>query len=355
MILNELLTAITHIGTQLMGRWFPLPKLSEALISEPLSSRTVDKYSEGGFAGLDQLSWMEVLEMDTYSFRPALQWLESALRARKISLQLLAEAAVKHFQGTFEGAGSTISIHSSAYPPLLRQIARPPLCLSIVGNPAILRNDAIAVIGSRKSSYESLRASIELGMVFAESSPWGIVSGGAIGCDIAVHEGMLASRMETISAAIVFAGGLHNRFPLCNTRAFREVIDRGGVLISERLWFQDVLPRDFPSRNRIVSGICGATVVMAAAPRSGSLITAHEALEQGRDVYVFDTGDDDVRLAGSRQLICDGALPFSSPHELIEYLSQCYDEEVYEFQEPPTKPCHLGDNFGNINAEYYLH
>ncbi len=355
MILNELLTAITHVGTQLTGRWFPIPKMTEAMFCEPLSNAIIDQYSEGGLAQIDQGSWMELLEMDLSSFKPGLLWLDAALRGRKIGLSILAEAAVKHFQGALEGSGSTISIHSSFYPPLLRQISRPPLCLSIVGNKDLLPNDAVAVIGSRKGSYESLRASIELGMVFAESSPWSIVSGGAMGCDIAVHEGMLSSGKDTISAAIVFAGGLHNRFPKCNARAFSEVLDRGGVLISERLWFQDVLPRDFASRNRIVSGICGATAVMAAAPRSGSLITAHEALEQGRDVYVFDTGDDDARLEGSRQLITDGALPFSSPHELLEYLCQCYDSDKEYYGDDSPNACQLGGQFGTIDIEHHLH
>ena len=351
---DELLTAITHVGTQLIGRWFPLPKITEASRREPLSQRILDLHSKGGLAQLDQESWIELLELDMSSFRPCLLWLEGALRARKIGISILAEAATRHFQSTAAGFGATISIHSHIYPPLLRQISRPPLCLSILGNPKILGNDSIAVIGSRKGSYESLRASIELGMVFAETSPWSIVSGGAIGCDIAVHEGMLASRMDSISAAIVFAGGLHNQFPKCNARAFHEVVERGGVLISERLWFQDVLPRDFASRNRIVSGMCGATAVMAAAPRSGSLITAHEALEQGRDVYVFDTGDDDVRLEGSRQLITDGALPFSSPHELLEYLCECYDSDNEYYGGFLDNPCQVTDNFGTIDGEYQI-
>jgi DNA protecting protein DprA len=350
----ELLTAITHVATQLTGRWFPLPKITEASLREPLNQRIIDQYSEGGLPELDQTSWVDLLEFDTSCFIPSLHWLEGALRARKIGISILAETATRHFQSTAAGLGTTVSIHSPIYPPLLRQISRPPLCLSILGNPKILASESVAVIGSRKGSYESLRASIELGMVFAETSPWSIVSGGAIGCDIAVHEGMLASRMDSISAAIVFAGGLHNRFPQCNARAFHAVVERGGVLVSERLWFQDVLPRDFASRNRIVSGMCGATAVMAAAPRSGSLITAHEALEQGRDVYVFDTGDDDARLEGSRQLISDGALPFSSPHELLEYLCECYDSDNEYYGGFLDNPCQVTDNFGIIDSEYQI-
>jgi DNA processing protein len=354
MLLNELFTAITHVGTQLMGKWFAVPTISAALPPEEVSQRVSDQYLDGGLAFLDQQSWMELLEMDASSYAPALAWLESALRAKKLSLSILSEAAVRHFQSTADGGGVTVSIHSSNYPPLLRQIARPPLCLCVLGNLDILAGDAVAVIGSRKASYEALRATVELGMVFAESA-WSVVSGGAIGCDIAVHEGMLASGGNNASAAIVFAGGLHSRFPRCNDRAFHAVLDRGGVLISERLWYQDVLPRDFPSRNRIVSGICSATAVMAAAPRSGSLITAQEALEQGRDVYVFDTGDDDVRMEGSRQLICDGALPFSSPHELLEYLSQCYDLAEERYEGDSSNPCKFGSYFGTMIPEHQLH
>jgi DNA protecting protein DprA len=323
MILNELLTAMTHVASQLTGIWFPAPIAGgEAGRMDPVSA-AVEQYRDGGLCRVGQQSWIELLEVELSGFKPRLPWLEKLLRARRISLAVLADSAVRHFNGVTSASGTMISIHSPFYPPLLRQVARPPLYLTALGNVGLLRGSCVAVIGSRKASYEALRASVDVGMSLSKS-PWTVVSGGAIGCDIAVHEGMLASGQDDVSAIIVFAGGLHARFPRCNDRAFSEVLARGGLLVSERLWFQDVLPRDFPARNRIVSGMCAVTSVMSAASRSGSLITAHEALEQGRDVYVFDIPGDDARMDGSRQLISDGACPFFTPEEFMDYLSQGY-------------------------------
>ena len=353
MILNELFTAITHVATQLTGRWFPPPHPDCALDGD-WRQVALDQFAENGLAGVDYRAWVEILEIDASSFSPALKWMDAVLRSRKLNFDVLAEAAVRHFKSAGEAGGAIIPIHSEFYPPLLRQIARPPLCLSILGDPDILLGAGVAVIGSRKASYEALKASVDVGMLLA-GSPWTVVSGGAIGCDIAAHEGMLASSSGDIAAVIVFAGGLHARFPRCNERVFRELRERGGVFISERLWFQDVLARDFPSRNRIVSGMSEAVAVMAAAPRSGSLITAQEALEQGRDVYVFDAGGDDARMEGSRQLINDGAFPFISPNEFLEYLAQGYAFETGVCASQTLITCQSASYVGTFDTEQKLH
>lgn len=325
MILDELFTSITHVATQLTGRWYPIPRIAGSTLSQH-DFHAVDDYLKGGISAVTEHSWYELLENDASNFESTLPWLEALLRTRNISLKKLAEAAARNFAMAKAANAVTVSIHSPIYPPLLRWISRPPLLLTALGNSEILNSKCIGIIGSRKATYEALRMSVETGTALAHAD-WTIVSGGAIGCDIAVHEGMLASRPEDVRAVVVLACGLHERFPKCNERAFAEIVRCGGVCLSERLWFQGALPRDFPARNRIVSGMSHAVVVMAAASRSGSLITAQEALEQGRDVYVYEveSNSEDVRFEGSRQLIDDGAFAFHNTEHLLGFLSDGYD------------------------------
>lgn len=323
MTIIRLYTAITHVAGQLLGQWIPPPHQVNFSDFHNTELTAHQKCCDYGFSGLNSADWLELLEQDVSSFSPRLTWLVKLLKLRKLTLNQIAEATERHFMGLTRGGGLYVSIHDSSYPPILRQIARPPLGLSLLGNEVVMTAPAIAVIGSRRASYEALKMSVEVGLGCAAFG-LGIVSGGAIGCDIAVHEGMLVTESDEISAIIVQAGGLSSLFPKTNATVFSRVLAKGGAIISERLWFQSVRPHDFPSRNRIVSGMCEATIVMAAASRSGSLITAREALEQGRDVYVFGGGYDDIRFEGSNRLIEDGATVFFSATELLDILSINY-------------------------------
>jgi DNA processing protein len=288
-----------------------------------LNSRAELLFRESGFRGLDVAAWSEVILNEASCLKSVLPWLCPLLKRSDVSIEKISEAAFGHFSGVDKARARYVGFHDFDYPPLLRSIARPPLGISILGEVELLSVPSIAVIGSRRTSYEALRASVDVGIV-CQRRGLAVVSGGALGCDIAVHEGMLVGNDDAVRAIIVQAGGLASMFPRANNRVFSEILSRGGSIISERLWFQDVRPHDFPSRNRIVSGLCGATVVMAAACRSGSLITATEALEQGRDVYVFCHEPSDVRFEGSVRLIEDGASPFFSAEELINNLSFDY-------------------------------
>jgi DNA processing protein len=145
-----------------------------------------------------------------------------------------------------------------------------------------------------------------------------VVSGGAFGCDIAAHLGVLRGRFNPAPAICVFAGGLARLYPRANDRVFRQLLATGGVLVSERLWYASCRPRDFTARNRIIAGLSGLTVVMQAAQRSGALVTARLALDRGADVAVLHHPQDDVRARGSQQLLADGAVGFYTVHELLQ-------------------------------------
>ena len=149
-------------------------------------------------------------------------WLEGLIRQGKISIDVLSEAAARHCDAVQAAGGHVVAISSDLYPPLLRHIARPPHCLSLLGNPNLLIHRGIAVIGSRRATAGSLRLSMEVGRAIVDRG-WVVVSGGAIGCDIAAHEGALQASHSPIGAIIVFAGGLASRFPRCNERVFRSV------------------------------------------------------------------------------------------------------------------------------------
>jgi DNA processing protein len=307
-------------------------------------------FDSSGYAGLDSRAWLELLEHDVSSFSPWLPWLPKLMQQRKISIRNIADAAELHFSAIMKNSASYISINDWNYPKLLKYIARPPLGLTLLGNQEAICQPSIAVIGSRRASYEALKTTVDVGLECARAEI-GIVSGGAVGCDIAAHEGMLVSEIANIHAIVVQAGGLVGLFPKSNLGTFSEILIRGGAIISERLWFQAVRPHDFPSRNRIVSGMCEATVVMAAAQKSGSLITASEALEQGRDVYVLSSGYDDVRFEGSTQLIRDGATPFLSATELMAVLSLNYGGLSLDSPSRRAGYCQEVLNVGTFNGE----
>jgi DNA processing protein len=204
------------------------------------------------------------------------------------------------------------------YPPLLRNISDPPLGLSIRGELSLLYRPAISVVGSRKASAFAMRESFTLGRALGEHDI-AVVSGGALGCDIAAHHGVLASGRDPAPAICVFAGGLARLYPVANDPIFRRLMARRAVLVSERLWASPCRPLDFTARNRIISGMSSLTLVMQAAQRSGALVTARRALDQGSEVAVLRHPEGDIRARGSEALLAEGAWGFSCASELIEH------------------------------------
>ena len=344
----ELTTAITHVISQLLGTWLPPPKkIHESDFRTLHMSRPI---SDIEHTFLDETAWREILEADISSFSPAMPWLAKILSSRRLTLCDMAKAAARHFRELREAGGCHISIHSLNYPPWLRHIARPPLCLTILGNTQVLDGWNLAVVGSRRTSAQALRMSVEVGVECAKAGIT-VISGGAIGCDIAAHEGVLLASDHGVAAVVVQAAGLKNLFPRVNNRIFSEILARGGAVISERLWFQEARPFDFPARNRIVSGMSNATVVMAAASKSGSVITANETLLQGRDVHVFSGDLDDVRFEGSRGLINEGATPFFLARDLVHNLSFGYENLIDLRRECLPSYCQKVAEVDNLKTE----
>jgi DNA processing protein len=298
----------SHIVSQWLYRWLPLPhhvpqdEVQARFAPEKLSFREIHDY-------LLQRSDPRL---------PGLPWLD-AVEKHQLSWLVLATLLYENLQELYGKGGVYLDYYHSAYPALLRTIADPPNALSVMGSLQLLRYPAIAMVGSRKASSWALQQGEQLAQVLARQG-YVIVSGGALGCDMAAHQGALASGLRPAPTIIVFAGGLAQLYPKCHRDLFEQLQAEGALLMSERLWQYPARPVDFPARNRIISGLARQTLVLQAADRSGARLTAGYALDQGREVMVLTHPLHDVRATGSRQLIEDGAQPFSTIAECLDLL-----------------------------------
>lgn len=196
------------------------------------------------------------------------------------------------------------------YPPLLRHVEDAPPLISVLGHPALLGKAAIAVVGARNASAAGRRLARDIA---AELGRGGllVVSGMARGIDAAAHQGALAT-----GTAAVLGGGIDVPYPRENEALYADLKERG-VLVSEVEPGTAPLARHFPRRNRIISGIARGVVVVEANLRSGSLITARIALDQGREVFAMPGSPLDPRARGTNGLIREGATLTESAEDVL--------------------------------------
>ncbi|MDD6175810.1 MAG: DNA-processing protein DprA [Firmicutes bacterium] len=214
-----------------------------------------------------------------------------------------------------ESLGQTVlSLEDPAYPERLRQIADPPAVLYLAGHlPDIDRRICIAVVGTRDATPTGIRIAMEFCSRMAKQGVV-IVSGGALGMDTAAHKGALMVGGCTVA---VLGCGLNTRY-LAENRSMRQQIQIGGALVSEYPPDSPALGYHFPQRNRIISGLSLGTLVVEAGEKSGSLITARQALEQGRDVFAVPGSLMSYRSGGSNRLLRDGAKPVLEVSDILE-------------------------------------
>jgi DNA processing protein len=211
------------------------------------------------------------------------------------------------------------------YPPLLRQVDLPPPFLVVKGDAALVSRPCLAIVGARNASALGCKFARNLASELGHTG-FVIVSGLARGIDTAAHQGAVAS--GTIA---VLAGGIDIVYPPENDR-LQAKIGETGLLVSEML--PGTVPRGvhFPRRNRIISGASLGVIVVEAALRSGSLITARIAGEQGRDVFAVPGSPLDPRAQGTNRLIRDGATLVSSTEDILQALGalpQTFDAPAY--------------------------
>ena len=209
-----------------------------------------------------------------------------------------------------------ISYFDAAYPALLRQIPDPPLCLYAIGNIALLHQPQIAIVGSRKATQSGLKIAFEFARLLSELGLV-ITSGLAHGIDGAAHKGSLAKSGQTIA---VLGCGVDLIYPRLHERLALNIMQQG-LLVSEYPLGSRIYAKNFPQRNRIITGLSLGTLIVEAALRSGSLISARLAMEYGREVFAVPGSIYSPLSAGCHQLIKDGAKLVHSIEDIVEEIA----------------------------------
>lgn len=208
-----------------------------------------------------------------------------------------------------------ISWDDPLYPEQLKFISSAPLCLFVIGNPALLISPQIAMVGSRQfTDYGA-----QWGRYFAgelANNGLTITSGLALGIDAISHRGALDVKGKTIA---VLASGLNYITPKTNSYLAQAILDNDGAIISEFLPTIKARAEYYPRRNRIISGLSLGTFVVEATCNSGSLITARYALEQNRDVFALPGIIDHSNSNGTHWLIKQGAYLVTEPNDILEH------------------------------------
>ena len=209
-------------------------------------------------------------------------------------------------------------------PELLKEIHDPPKRLWHIGEAAAIEGPAVAIVGSRRCSRYGRDMAFGLAEQVAGRGVT-VVSGLAFGIDAAAHRGALAARGRTVA---VMAGGLDRIYPAAHAALARQIVDAGGALVTE--YPPDVTPRKhhFPARNRLVSGLCLGVVIVEAASRSGSLITARLALEQNREVMAVPGMATSALSKGCHRLIRDGAALIETAEDIANAIGIAWPEEA---------------------------
>lgn len=237
---------------------------------------------------------------------------ERLIAARKCDVQ-------PQYEKLCERGIGFVSLEHESYPEKLRRIPDPPYALYVRGKlpPAQMRS--VAIVGARMCSEYGRTIALRLGRKLAEQGIC-IVSGMARGIDAAGHRG--AVEADGVTCAVLGCG-VDICYPKSNEKLYGDILSRGCIL-SEVPPGTQPLPALFPQRNRIISGLCDMVVVVEARERSGSLITADQALEQGRDVYAVPGRVTDSLSEGCNELIRNGAGIIISAEMLLEELGISY-------------------------------
>ncbi len=222
--------------------------------------------------------------------------------ARRIKEKIFAVDPHKEMRRVEQLGAKLISFSDPCYPSLLREIHDPPIILYTRGRPIPSRQPFIAMVGSRNATEYGRRTAQRIALGLTESGI-GISSGLARGVDASAHWGCVRGRGFTIA---VLGTGVDIRYPSSNGKLFDQVLEHG-ALISEFPMGTAPEPKNFPIRNRIISGISRGVVVVEATKQSGSLITAALALDQGRDVFAVPGSIDSFKSRGPHFLIKQGA------------------------------------------------
>ena len=302
----------------------------------------------------ERLAWLRLIRSENVgpvTFHRLLDRFGSAEAALAALPSLAARGGAKRFEVASEAACAdelatlakakvaVIAKSEDDYPPLLAQIEDAPPLIFVRGNMALLRKRSVGVVGTRNASINGLRLARSLSEGIGKAG-FLIASGMARGIDAAAHEGAL----ETGTVAVL-GGGVDVVYPRENAALYEKLVAHGAA-ISEMPLGLEPQARHFPRRNRIISGMSRGLLVVEAAQRSGSLITARFALEQNREVFAVPGSPLDPRAQGANDLIREGAHLVQNADDVTQILNGLFQSHLNEPPPPQSlgNPSSLPDN-----------
>ena len=251
-------------------------------------------------------------------------------RTRAIRL-CTAEAAERELEAAAKAGAVPLFTIEPGYPPALAEAGSPPPMLYVKGNPAHLQQPMIAIVGSRDSSAAGTKLTTMLAAGLGQAG-YVIASGMARGIDGAAHQTAL-----TTGTVAVLAGGIDIIYPPEHAGLYAAIAARG-CIITELPPGYTPRAQDFPRRNRIISGIALGVVIVEAARRSGTLVTARYAGEQGREVFAVPGHPLDPRAEGTNRLIKDGAMLVTCAQDVIDALGPITGRQPVRVAAPRAVP-----------------
>lgn len=313
-----------------------------------LAQRTLDD--------VERLAWLRLIRSENVgpiTFRQLLSRFETAERAlaalpdlaakagRRKSLRVYPQAdAEAELTLLYQSGGHLLACCEADFPPALAALDDSPPLLQCLGLTSLGPRPAVAVVGARNASANGRRIAETLARDLAEAGLL-VASGMARGIDSAAHRGAGAS-----ATAAVLAGGVDVIYPPENDSLYGEIRE-AGLILAEMPFGTRPQARHFPRRNRIISGMSLVTLVVEAAPRSGSLITARYALDQGREVMAVPGSPLDPRARGCNALIRQGAALVESAEDVMEVINPLLGSTILEISKSakaPSAPGNIGES-----------
>lgn len=254
--------------------------------------------------------------------------------ARSVRIATREEAEAE-LEATHRAGARFVGLGEPDYPPWLRHADAPPPLIAVRGEASALVAPAVAIVGARNASVAGRKMAQMLARGLGAEN-FTVVSGLARGIDAAAHEASLST-----GTVAVFAGGIDVVYPIENAALLDAILEAGGAAVSEMPTGWEPRARDFPRRNRIIAGMALGTVIVEAAERSGSLITARLALEQNREVFAVPGSPLDPRAAGSNRLLKQGARLVTTAADVTEVLAPILGippHDTGSLEAPPREP-----------------
>jgi len=238
---------------------------------------------------------------------------------------------------------SEININNEIYPTKLKEIKNPPKSLFLRGNLELLKNNSIAIVGSRECTSYGFYKAYEIAKELSKKGIC-VISGLALGIDTAAHLGAMHQKGKTIA---VLGTGLNNIYPKENEMLAASIIKNEGLIISEYELYEERRSENFPKRNRIMSGLSDGLLVVEARKKSGTLITVRYAKEQGKKTFSLPGNVDIINSSGTNELIKKGARLVTDAKDILDEFV-IHNEEENKKEEINQEYRKVYDVLGNV-------